>query len=294
MTLQLLPDTLRFGSHDEPLRIEFHRRSGHYTMDANHYHSAYEIYYLFSGVRSYFIKDRAYTVQSGDLILIDTEDVHKTSDIGVPNHERIVFYFEPSYFSAYSSEERELLLAPFSRGFPLLHLNIHERRHVEELMHSLLQEWNEQPPGWVLHVRHMAAELLLFSARYALRKREAVQSYEEPSPVQVKITDIVRHINSHYSEPLELDGLSRLFYISKSHLCRVFKEFTGFSFTEYVNITRIREAERLLRESDLSITEVSGRSGFDNFSHFGKVFKKLSGMSPRSYRTLHRSRCTLL
>jgi AraC-like DNA-binding protein len=289
MTLQQLTGRLRYGFSPNlnPLRIEFDRRTGHYTMDANHYHSAYEIYYLFSGERHYFIKDRAYPVLPGDLVLIDSDDVHKTSDIGVPNHERVVLYFEPSFFAGFTAAERELLLAPFRQGYPLLRLNLQERLHIEGLLLSMLGELAEQPPGYDLHIRHMAGELLLFAARYA-RKRESLPAYE-PSPVQQKMTDIVRHINAHYGEPLELETLSRQFYISKSHLSRVFKEVTGFSFTEYVNITRIREAERLLRDTDQSITQVSEQTGFDNFSHFGKMFKKLTGMSPRSYRSHCRS-----
>lgn len=286
MTLQMLPDRLRYGSGTAPLRIEFDRRTGHYTMDTNHYHSAYEIYYLFSGERNYFIKDRAYSVLPGDLILIDSEDVHKTSDIGIPNHERIVFYLEPAFFEGYSEDERKLLLAPFTQGYPLLRLTLQERLQAEGLLLSLLEEWAEQPPGYELHIRHMTGELLLFTARHAL-KRDALPGYE-PSPVQQKMTDIVRHINAHYQDPLDLEGLSRRFYISKSHLSRVFKEVTGFSFTEYVNITRVREAGRLLRETDISITAVSERTGFDNFSHFGKTFKKHTGLSPRSYRSAHR------
>ncbi|WP_438446083.1 helix-turn-helix domain-containing protein [Gorillibacterium sp. sgz5001074] len=287
MSIQQLPKALRYGGPQGPLRIEFDRRTGHYSMDTNHYHPAYEIYYLFSGERNYFIKDSAYPVHPGDLVIIDSAAVHKTSDMGVPNHERIVFYFEPSYFEAYAPEERELLLSPFSKGIPVLRLNLQERLQVEELLRSLLVELQEQPPGYSLHVRHMTGELLLFTARQARREEEA--PLYEPSPVQKKMTDIVRHINAHYAEPLDLDSLSKQFYISKSHLSRVFKEITGFSFTEYVTTTRVKEAERLLRETETSITRISELTGFENFSHFGKIFKKLTGRSPRSYRNLYRS-----
>ncbi|WP_343044588.1 helix-turn-helix domain-containing protein [Saccharibacillus qingshengii] len=60
-------------------------------------------------------------------------------------------------------------------------------------------------------------------------------------------------------------------------------------FAEYVNLTRIREAQRLLRETRHSVTLVSELAGFDNFSHFGKMFKRLSGVSPREYRNMERT-----
>lgn len=287
MPLPSLPALLRFGDKKDPLRIEFDRRTGSFSMATDHYHSDYEIYYLFSGERSYFIKDTVYPVHSGDLVLIDSNVVHKTSELGAPDHERIVLYFAPPFFEAYPPEERDLLLTPFSQDFPLVRLNLQERLRVEELLGSLLVELNEKPPGYRLHVQHMTGELLLFTAR-SFRLRGSRPEFEL-TPVQHKISEIVRHINLHFSEPLELCGLARRFFISKSHLSRVFKESTGFGFAEYVNIVRVREAERLLRETDHSITAVSGLTGFDNFSHFGKMFKRLSGLSPRAYRKLHRS-----
>lgn len=284
MSIQQLPAAISYGHPLRPLRVDFNKRTGHFTMDTNHYHPAYEIYYLFSGERNYFIKDRTYPVHPGDLVLIDTAAVHKTSpsDTGAQDHERAVLYFEPAYFDAFPTEERELLLSAFKERYPLLRLNLQERLQVEELLRSMLIEIHEQPPGYELHVRHMAGELLLFAARQTL-KREVVPD-DDPSPVQKKMTDIVRHINVHYGEPLDLDALSQQFYISRSHLSRVFKEVTGFSFTEYVTTTRVKEAERLLRETDTGITRISELTGFENFSHFGKVFKKLTGQSPRDYR----------
>jgi len=286
MALPHLPDRLRFGGPKDPFHVEYDRRTGHFSMAANHYHSDYELYYLFNGERNYFIKDSAYHVHPGDLVLIDSNAVHKTSDLGVANHERAVLYFTPSYFEEYSPEERELLLAPFSQGYPLLRLNLQERLQLEDLWASLFTELNGQPPGYRLHIRHMAGELLLFTAR-SFRRRGTLPDYE-PTPVQRKVSDIVRHINLHFSEPLELDVLARQFFISRSHLSRVFKEVTGFGFAEYINIARVKEAERLLRETDHSVTLVSGLAGFDNFSHFGKMFKRLSGLTPRAYRKLKR------
>ena len=285
MSLPHLPDILRFGEKKDPFHVEFDRRTGPFSMATNHYHNEYEIYYLFNGERNYFIKDSSYLVSGGDLVLIDSNAVHKTSDLNIPNHERVVLYFSPSYFEGYSPEESELLLAPFSQGYPLVRLNLQEQIQVENLLASMLTELNDQTPGYRLHIRHMAGELLLFTAR-RFCKRGALPEYEL-SPVQRKISDIIRHINQHFTEPLELEVLARQFFISKSHLSRVFKEITGFGFTEYVNITRVREAERLLRETEYNITLVSELAGFDNFSHFGKMFKRLSGLTPRDYRKLN-------
>ncbi|GGO07540.1 AraC family transcriptional regulator [Saccharibacillus kuerlensis] len=290
MTLQQIPNVLNY--ENEHLRMEFDRRSGHYSMKENHYHRDYELYYLFSGERRYFIKDSVYRIHAGDLVLIDSNELHKSGDSGVPDHERVVLYFAPEYFREYSLEERELLLTPFTQSSPLIRPNLQERMRAEELLCSLLAELHERPPGYRLHVRHMAGELLLLAARCFQRRSSS--ALPEPTPVQRKISEVVRHINANYDEPLELDELAKRFYISRSHLSRVFKDVTGFRFAEYVNITRVKEAQRLLRETSHSVTNVSELAGFDNFSHFGKMFKRLSGMSPRTYRKLNHSANTSL
>lgn len=284
MTVQSLPSMLRFGSISEPLWIEFDRRIGYHSMDTTHYHRSYEFFYLYSGERKFFIRDSVYHIQSGDLILVHSNEVHRTSELSQPNHERVVLHYDLPFFNGLSQEETELLLSPFSSAHPIIKLNLQERMQLEALFDSLLRELHEGPPGYQLHIRNMAIELLLLTARHT-QKRKAAPSIEL-TPVQRKVTDIIRHINRHFREPLQLDELARQFYISKGHLSRVFKEVSGFGFSQYVNITRIKEAERLLRETDWSITDISERCGFENFSHFGKVFKELSGISPRGFRKL--------
>lgn len=286
MSYPSLPNIVRFGSGNDPFKVEFDRRYGRFSMKNNHYHIEHEVYYLFSGERKYFVKDSVYHIQQGDLVLVDSNVLHKTSDLGGPGHERLLLYYTPAFFEGFRPEEKQLLLTPFAQDNPLIRFNLHEKMYVESLFTTLLHEITEQLPGYTLHIRNAAIELLLYSARAILRRRS--QGVQEPSPVQDKVTDIVRHINHHYGEQLQLDNMARRFFISKSHLSRVFKHITGFGFTEYVNITRVREAERLLRDTDWTVTAVSEHCGFESLTHFGKVFKTLSGLTPREYRKLQR------
>ncbi|PWW07277.1 helix-turn-helix protein [Paenibacillus cellulosilyticus] len=169
-------------------------------------------------------------------------------------------------------------MLPFTRSCPLLRLNLQERMQIETLLNSVISEMRDQPTGYSLRIRNLAIELLLFTARRMLNHQ--ILPSEERSPIETKVTEVVRYINAHFGEPLPLDMISNHFYISKSYLSRVFKEITGFGYSEYVSITRIREAERLLRDTNWSIMQISEHCGFDNFSHFGKMFKKLTGLSP--------------
>lgn len=275
-----LPDSLRYGTVDDPYHMEYDRRQGHYSMDRYHMHDSYEIYYLFSGERGYFIKDRSYTIRAGDLVIIDSNEVHKSLEVGVPNHDRVVMYYEKIFFELYYPNDLTFLLSPFQKS-RVLRLNMKERFLIEDLFQSYFNELLEKSPGYELQLRHLAAELLIWSSRIA-RNKSDVEA--KTSPIQQKIKDVVHYINHHFDQPIRLEETASKFYISASYLSRMFKEVTGFAFTDYVNIVRIREAQRLLRETDWSITQISEETGFDNFSHFGKVFKKLTNVPPRDYR----------
>jgi YesN/AraC family two-component response regulator len=91
-----------------------------------------------------------------------------------------------------------------------------------------------------------------------------------------KISEIASYIHSHYQEPLTLNAVAKRFYISPSYLSRVFVKLTGFHFREYVQVVRIREAEKLLRETKLKVQTISERVGFDHIAHFNRIFKKRS------------------
>lgn len=256
-------------------------------MATDHMHGQHELYYLFGGERFYFIKDRLYQVQSGDLVIVPGDEVHKTSDTGVPNHERVVLYYDESFFARFDEDEAALLRSTFRGPRRVLRLDAPERLRVEQLLYGMLREIQDRPPGSALPIRHAAAELLLFASRHALGA-QAEAAEEAASPTAAKMTEVAQHIAAHFRERLTLGELSRLFYLSPSYLSRTFKRRTGFGISEYVSITRIKEAQRLLRETDARITAVSEEAGFDNFSHFEKVFKAFARMTPRDYRAQFR------
>jgi transcriptional regulator GlxA family with amidase domain len=77
--------------------------------------------------------------------------------------------------------------------------------------------------------------------------------------------------------------------MSPYYISRMFKEVTGFSFVHYLNLIRVKEAQRLLQRTEMKITDVALSVGFDNFSHFGKTFKSITQTTPREYRKQQRS-----
>lgn len=95
---------------------------------------------------------------------------------------------------------------------------------------------------------------------------------------------LLQYIDEHYGEPLTLSSLSRHFHFNPSYLSSYFSAHNAEGFSEYLNKIRISKAAELLRASELTISEISARTGYSDHSYFTKVFKKQTGMSPSQYR----------
>jgi AraC family transcriptional regulator of adaptative response / methylphosphotriester-DNA alkyltransferase methyltransferase len=95
----------------------------------------------------------------------------------------------------------------------------------------------------------------------------------------------IEYIDTHYSEPLTLGVIADSLHINQYHLHRIFKRIVGVTPVEYLLQERISKAKRLLKESNLSVTEIAVAVGFVNAAHFSTVFRKQTGLSPSAYRS---------
>ncbi|NIK76205.1 YesN/AraC family two-component response regulator [Paenibacillus castaneae] len=274
-------ENFSFGTTSE-LYVEYMKRSEPFTMADEHYHDYYEIYYMLSGKRIYFIRDRTYSVEQGDLVFINKNELHKTMQTGEASHERVIIHLDDSMLQQHAAEHAAFLLTPFQQQGHIIRLPRQEQVAVEQVIRRMLTEIGQKSTGYELFPSHAVTELLLTAARY-LQQHEPAPLHHD-TPIHAKISEVIRYINAHIEEQLRLGTLAEQFFISPYYLSRMFKEMTGFTFSDYVVLTRIKEAQRLLRESKLSITDIAASVGFDNFSHFGKMFKKTTRLSPRDYR----------
>ncbi|HHU79199.1 MAG: AraC family transcriptional regulator [Caldicoprobacterales bacterium] len=268
--------------------IEYSKRQGYFTMPFNHYHSYYELYYLLNGVRNYFIKDKVYSVTSGDLVLINKYEIHKTSDSTVPHHERLLIYFREEFLYAGSNEEMDYLLHCFRINKPVIRLQPPEQAIVKDLIHKMHKEQYMKKTGYMSYLRALLTELLILANRLLETRDQVLPDANADKTIHKRISKIVQYINSNYSDSLSLSSVANSFYISPYYLSRLFKEVTGFNFTEYLNLVRIREAQNLIQGSDMKIIDVAQAVGFENVAHFGRVFKHITSLSPTSYRKKHR------
>ena len=98
------------------------------------------------------------------------------------------------------------------------------------------------------------------------------------------IEKIVSYIQANYMKNLTADELSHHFGLSRTHMTRCFKEYTGFAPHEYITQLRIYNAKYLLKATDLSIEDISRQTGFSDSVYFIQVFKKIEGITPSKFR----------
>ena len=96
------------------------------------------------------------------------------------------------------------------------------------------------------------------------------------------------YIDEHYMEDLNLEDIAESIGFSKFHFSRLFKQYTNFTFCDYLCYRRIKVAEELLAMPDLSITEVALQAGFPSISTFNRLFKQHKNCTPSEYRSKNR------
>lgn len=113
-----------------------------------------------------------------------------------------------------------------------------------------------------------------------LEKRPADHNSGGHSPIE----RAMRFIGDHASESLTLAKVASFVGLSRQHFCKSFKESVGLSFIDYLSRLRLEKASVLLRDPGMRISEVAYQSGFQSISQFNRMFHRVNGMTPSSYR----------
>ena len=251
--------------------IDHLMRTGNFTMAEQHSHDVYELYYLFAGQRDYFIRDRTYRVERGSFVFIEKNELHRTIDTGVPNHERLVVNFSPALLAGFPMEGRSGVIT----------LPPQEQYKGEALVLELIGEAKGNAAGRDTMMEALLRQLLL---RVFRAQAEQPETPFQLSSVHHRISEVAAFIGTNYRETLRLNEVAKRFFVSPYYLSRKFKQCTGFGFSEYVQLVRIREAQRLLRETSLKMIEVASQVGIEPVANFYKLFKAANGCSPLQYR----------
>lgn len=264
------------------------KNSTYPTDYPTHWHKCVELMYLpitetVNVCPIVTINQDTYEMHPGDVVITWSGELHKVSN----NSERklIGLQFYPSVFdsakdfSAYWNIFRSY--HHISQGeFPDLAQNMGMYLdHINSLAFS-------GEPFRDTQMLIALFEMFMYFGIYLrdrLKKDDVSMSPESNRTIQI-IVKACAYIQENCEQQMTLQTVSDYVGFSPFYLSRLFKKVTNSSFMEYLTNQRIKRAQTLLVDSDLSVTEISYQSGFTSISTFNRVFKKYRGCSPSSYR----------
>lgn len=232
---------------------------------ARHYHNLFELYYLESGRCSYFIEDQLYELTPRDIVLIPAGMIHNAVYPDEP-HTRMLINCSDDYIP---------------EGISFDQMRFYRCSDSEREVYSLLKRIERE----YIH-RDAFSDVMLRCCTNALFVLIARTYVPGEGVKKTMVEEITRYLREHFRSDISLAGTARQFGVSPEHLSRCFKKQTGFGFNEYVNMMRLREAERLLAsEPDKSILEIAFLCGFHDSNYFSMKFHKEYGAAPSKFRT---------
>lgn len=279
---------IRVNGENDPLFyfFDYDVRSADINMQFQHFHTFYELCVLLCPNAVHFVEGKPYELQAFDIIGIPPNVLHQTQyPPGAPCKRLIIQLSLPRHVTGLSNEY-EQLLGIFHQEVPIFRFDMQLRKKLYQRLNDiyLLAPKKDPMRDLIIHQKFIEFLTLLF-----LNQEQNIYSNEtEMSPLEKKIYSITSYIHSHYQEDLSLDLLAQKFGISNCYLSHQFKSVTGFTVTDYIQMTRIRNVQAMLINTQIPITEAAAPCGFNSFSQFNRVFRKHIGMSPSQYRKQNR------
>lgn len=254
------------------------------SMTFSHYHDMYEIYYLWEGEKYCFIKDKYYKLQKGSLVFVNRYDLHYMT--ASPNEGAVRFHilFRKEYIKEFFDSFNLNLLECFECDNHILNLSDEQRQIVEPIILALFNEFRRKPDGFRIYIKSLLLQLLLIFARNTKDTGFLPESTEYFDEAHKTVSQAIVYINNNFREHISLDFLAEKFFISPSYFSKIFREISGNTFTDYLNGVRIKEAQRLMHETNMSIAQIAKKIGYNSSTHFGRTFKNHTGLSPLSYK----------
>ncbi len=240
------------------------------NMSKSHFHDYFELYYLESGERYHMFNNEIYQLEPREFILFPPYVMHHSYSDDDIEFKRILVYFRPEEIA-----DPALLSWLYECRQPFKG-DIAQAQIIRKIMNQILEE-QTYPKSF--SADYMQAWVNLLAVELTRFHQMPVKSLRNN-----RITRILDYIHEHYAENITLDDLAKVAYISTYHMCHEFKKATNHTVTQYINMTRIMNAQRRLIETNIKITQISNEVGFENVTHFNRVFRQLTGMSPSTYR----------
>jgi AraC-like DNA-binding protein len=247
-----------------------------------HFHPELELVYVNKGQGKRHIGNHLSYFNNSQLLLIGSNLPHNgfTDRLTTNGSETLVQFREdfmgPGFFQIPEMKPIKELIDRSKKG---ILFGIPTKRKIGDKIENLSQKKGIRQLLIFLEI----LDVLARANDYTLLNVDGYAFETEPQDSS-KIDTIYSHINQNFKERISLQEVADLASMTVPAFCRYFKKVTGKTFTKLVNEYRVVHATKLLSESQMSITDIAFECGFNNFSHFNKLFKEIAGKSASKYR----------
>jgi len=272
-----------FGDGDRP-RIAASPSWHNHKMSA-HSHTFCELVYVLAGFSLHVCGSHSTLLTAGDMFLIPPGVEH--TYVNAYRNGVLNFMFCPEDLADVLDTEDELpgireLFTGDNPGEPvILHVDIAERRSVQNTFDAIRAERSARHPGWRTSLKmRMASLLVRYSRLYAahLSENQTVgggYSY---------VLRILSYVEKNYMGDISVEQLAQVAGLNPDYMSRRFKSMMGITPSDYVRKFRVAKAMELLSGTDMTVTAVASRCGFSDVCLFSRVFKNVTGVTPVQFR----------
>ena len=253
-----------------------------------HFHPEMELVYIVESFGKRIIGDTSEPFAEGDMIFIGSNLPHiwmndeifykENSDLKA---KAIVFYFNKNIFSKdfYNMKEAITLNEFFQNGERGMRITGNTKEVIaNKLKHLLLKKDFEKVIGLfeIMHILSRSKDIsFIVSDGYNAQLKHSETD---------RLSAVYKYVQQNFKDNISLSTIANISSLTPQSFCRLFKKRTGKSFVEYLNEARISAACKYLLDTDWSISEVAYNCGYKTVSNFNKLFKNITGLSPKMYR----------
>lgn len=255
--------SIQYKKDDKPIPSKFNM----------HTHESYELYYFESGNGIYRIEGTPYYLEPGDILIMRPTESHYIDITEIKPYSRFSINFKPELLVGIDPEYT-LLEAFNNRKIGTYNLYRAENFKTDTYkiyIKNLLSEIQNRRIQTISNLLPLLNEISI-----------AFNSISETEINKTLDTRIINYINRHILEDISLDDICKRYFISKPHLCRIFKKATASTVGEYITVKRLVNARQLIL-SGTPPTKAYLQCGFRDYSVFYRAYKKKYGISPSTF-----------
>lgn len=254
-----------------------------------HAHKYIEVLYCISGTHEIILNRKKYVFTKGDMVLINSRELHRIEAITDELSDYIVVRFEPDVlYTSYQNAFELKYLLPFTLNdsdtqkiFTASEIN---DTFLPEVFKELLNDYTNKTYCCEFALRTNICHIFLWILRYWHEKGISIQSKTLDNRLIEQLKPVLEYINKNCTRDITAADMAEFCHMSYSYFSRTFKKTVNKTFREYLNYQRIRKAELLLVTSDMSITDIAMQTGFSSSSYFIQQFKQIKHISPKQFR----------